>query len=575
MRPKRTFLITWTAAAAMVVLVLGASRCSPSGPRTARRAGASDTAIAAEKTYVAPGDLDQYYMFSSGGHSGQVYVYGLPSMRHIATVPVFAPYPATGYGFDDDTKAMLGARRCARRGRRNIRRVWQKRGVWFSARQASRIKQRGDPVRVSVVIPAYNGEAFLGRAIESVQAQRFAEWMLIVVDDGSADGTVGVAHEYAAGDRQVRVVEQANAGVGAARNRGLAEAEAGAEFVIFLDQDDVWEPDALAVLVEALERQPEAVAASGLARIIDREGRAVYPGELEARGRHRRGVVGRHLVMWPREQPTTLAVLAFENCIYSPGQALIRRSALEAVGPFDAALAPADDWDMWLRLALAGCPMQSVRRPVSLYRFHRMQMTRIGRQMTTATFAVLEKTFAIPDLPEAWRARRDEAYSRAYLRAAAQAYTAQEYPFAMECMSEAVRLDPRLCSDGGTPVARIAAVWANHVKTREPMGFLRSVYDHLPPELAALRERRRRAPGGRREGRPRRRPRRGRRCARRRRRAVLVPSSRGRRRSTPRRRPARPPPPTRRARHRCFSRRWTVPSRPFLLRHSSFGRQPR
>jgi nitrous-oxide reductase len=108
MRPNRTFLITWTAGAAVVVLVLAASRCSPSEPRTTRRAGVSDTAIAAEKTYVAPGDLDQYYMFSSGGHSGQVYVYGLPSMRHIATVPVFTPYPATGYGFDDDTKAMLG-----------------------------------------------------------------------------------------------------------------------------------------------------------------------------------------------------------------------------------------------------------------------------------------------------------------------------------------------------------------------------------------------------------------------------------------------------------------------------------
>jgi nitrous-oxide reductase len=108
MRPNRTFLIKWTAGAAVVVLVLAASRCSPSEPRTTRRAGVSDTAIAAEKTYVAPGDLDQYYMFSSGGHSGQVYVYGLPSMRHIATVPVFTPYPATGYGFDDDTKAMLG-----------------------------------------------------------------------------------------------------------------------------------------------------------------------------------------------------------------------------------------------------------------------------------------------------------------------------------------------------------------------------------------------------------------------------------------------------------------------------------
>src|SRR5215475_3624758 len=69
------------------------------------RAGAAEAAVA---TYVAPGDTDEYYLFYSGGHSGQVYVAGVPSMRHIATIPVFAPYPATGYGFDKDTKTMLG-----------------------------------------------------------------------------------------------------------------------------------------------------------------------------------------------------------------------------------------------------------------------------------------------------------------------------------------------------------------------------------------------------------------------------------------------------------------------------------
>ena len=65
-------------------------------------------AVAAQKTYVAPGDLDEYYFFASGGHSGQIYVYGVPSMRHLSTVPVFTPYPATGYGFDDESKKMLG-----------------------------------------------------------------------------------------------------------------------------------------------------------------------------------------------------------------------------------------------------------------------------------------------------------------------------------------------------------------------------------------------------------------------------------------------------------------------------------
>ncbi len=86
-----------------------AARCAPSAPDQRRGAApTSDVAQAAMKTYVAPGDLDEYYLFSSGGHSGNVYVYGVPSMRHLSTIPVFTPYPATGYGFDDETKAMLG-----------------------------------------------------------------------------------------------------------------------------------------------------------------------------------------------------------------------------------------------------------------------------------------------------------------------------------------------------------------------------------------------------------------------------------------------------------------------------------
>lgn len=69
---------------------------------------ASADSAAATRTFVAPGQLDEYYLFYSGGHSGQVFVAGLPSMRHIATIPVFAPYPGTGYGFDEETRAMLG-----------------------------------------------------------------------------------------------------------------------------------------------------------------------------------------------------------------------------------------------------------------------------------------------------------------------------------------------------------------------------------------------------------------------------------------------------------------------------------
>lgn len=76
--------------------------------RGSERGATGSQADAATSTYVAPGDLDDMYLFYSGGHSGQVYVAGIPSMRHISTIPVFAPYPATGYGFDNETREMLG-----------------------------------------------------------------------------------------------------------------------------------------------------------------------------------------------------------------------------------------------------------------------------------------------------------------------------------------------------------------------------------------------------------------------------------------------------------------------------------
>ncbi|MEK6649771.1 MAG: nitrous-oxide reductase, partial [Bacteroidota bacterium] len=90
----------------LVVALLTLIGCG--GDKQGRTAARSDVQDAALKTYVAPGDLDEYYVFKSGGHSGQVYVYGIPSMRHLATIPVFTPYPATGYGFDKESKDMLG-----------------------------------------------------------------------------------------------------------------------------------------------------------------------------------------------------------------------------------------------------------------------------------------------------------------------------------------------------------------------------------------------------------------------------------------------------------------------------------
>jgi nitrous-oxide reductase len=91
----------------LTIIAWIAAACTPSAP-PGGAGRLADAREAAQRTFVEPGQLDEFYLFYSGGHSGQVYIAGVPSMRHIATIPVFAPYPATGYGFDEETKAMLG-----------------------------------------------------------------------------------------------------------------------------------------------------------------------------------------------------------------------------------------------------------------------------------------------------------------------------------------------------------------------------------------------------------------------------------------------------------------------------------
>ena len=98
--------ITLTTLAAAMALAACGDR-TPEAPGQ-RPMATGDVQSAALASYVKPGDFDDYYLFYSGGHSGQVFVAGVPSMRHIATIPVFAPYPGTGYGFDEETRHMLG-----------------------------------------------------------------------------------------------------------------------------------------------------------------------------------------------------------------------------------------------------------------------------------------------------------------------------------------------------------------------------------------------------------------------------------------------------------------------------------
>jgi glycosyltransferase involved in cell wall biosynthesis len=200
---------------------------------------------------------------------------------------------------------------------------------------------------VSVVIPTYNRRRLLLATLESVFTQTFRDYEVIVVDDGSPDDTAAALEPLVRAGR-VRHVHQANAGPAVARNQGVREARG--EFVAVLDDDDLWPPDKLEWQVEALRERPDAVL--------------VY-GYMEAFGTERPW-------RWPPpDGPTGWVRDAFlaKNWIRSPGQTLIRASAIDAVGGFDPTLWSADDWDLYLRLAARGPFLYRHRHALS-YRAH-------------------------------------------------------------------------------------------------------------------------------------------------------------------------------------------------------------
>ena len=185
-------------------------------------------------------------------------------------------------------------------------------------------------MRVGIVIPAFNVAPWVGNAIQSVLNQTHADWSLVVVNDGSTDDTADIIAKFA--DPRIKMVEQPNRGVSAARNRGITELSCDA--MMFLDADDWLAPDALALLCDTLEASPWAVAAT-----------AAYV-KIAADGSTRPGA--------PGPSGTLLRRLLVRNLFVNGGHLLIARDAVEAAGLFDTSLSYGEDWEYWTRLALHG-----------------------------------------------------------------------------------------------------------------------------------------------------------------------------------------------------------------------------
>ncbi len=223
---------------------------------------------------------------------------------------------------------------------------------------------------ISVVIPVYNAAKYLPRTVASVQAQTRADWEIVLVDDGSKDSSAEVAAALCAGDARISLRRQTNAGAAAARNHGLRESNPSFPFALCLDSDDLLVPDALQTLLTLLEAHPDAPAACGFLRDIDGDEALLPDGSRLEPLTDRRGVEGRRLVRRAPESPVVFGDLCYRNHIITPGQVLIRKAALNAVGAFDESLVYVEDYDLWWRLTMQAGPIPVTPQVVLLYRHH-------------------------------------------------------------------------------------------------------------------------------------------------------------------------------------------------------------
>lgn len=245
----------------------------------------------------------------------------------------------------------------------------------------------GPRPKVSVIVPAFDAAWSLEETLTSVVAQTLADLEILIVDDGSTDDTLVIARRWAERDGRVRVVRQDNAGVAAARNRGLAEARG--LYVAPIDSDDQWEPQNLERQVAALELAgPDALMAFAWSRCMDREGR---PLPFHS----------------PRRREPDFPQLLLRNLVANGSAAVMRRQAALDAGGYDQSLRArgmqgAEDWLLTLRMARRG-RVVCVPEPLVRYRINPQGMSHVFDSMTRSALTVVDEARRLaPELPERW-----------------------------------------------------------------------------------------------------------------------------------------------------------------------------
>lgn len=224
---------------------------------------------------------------------------------------------------------------------------------------------RDEPMRIGVVVPAYQAGGYIDSLFESLTLQSHGQWRAVVIDDGSDDDTPDRIRRWAARDDRIRGWRIPNSGPSVARNLGYRLLGSEVDLVTFMDADDRYLPDAFALLVAASEDCESSqssglplIGAHGLGEFIDHEGCRIEPGRFSELGRGRRRAHRFGVTDVPIDERTDFGTAISSSTVFPPGLMLVRREAYEAIrnGPnvFDTARVKAEDWDVLIRLCRVG-----------------------------------------------------------------------------------------------------------------------------------------------------------------------------------------------------------------------------
>ena len=223
---------------------------------------------------------------------------------------------------------------------------------------------------ISVVIPAYNAEQFLDETLESVLSQTYENWECIIVNDGSMDNTESVAKKWCEKDSRFRLINKENGGLSSARNWGIKESKA--EYIAFLDADDILTSDSLEVRINVLIEQNVDLVATKLQHFTDK-----LPKVSKNNARQ-------DVLYYAKEGLTQL--MAFNKV--TPSTVLCKKSVMDEVGGFTWHK-KAEDLHCWLKVLFAGYKIYRIDETLLLYRLVENSMSSTDRNCSKEVFEII------------------------------------------------------------------------------------------------------------------------------------------------------------------------------------------